>query len=326
MREGEKAAHADRPSSDVCLRIRQVYESYGSLEALSGINLDVRRGEIVALLGPNGAGKTTLVSIVAGLRKADSGRVWVDGIEVGDRAQAARRQLGLAPQATGIYPSLTARDNLRFFGELAGLRRQQLKKRIAEIAETFSLLELLDRKGSSLSGGEARRLHTAMIVLHSPPLLLLDEPTAGVDVQTRNRLLELVRSLAEEGSAIVYSTHYLQEVEQLEAANVAILVEGKFIAAGTTAHLIRTLGGAVVELRFHGRAPRLGLRDRAISVGSDVVRVPVDGSPTVAVATLLKELDGTDCELREIKLFQPSLESAFLTLTSGGSAGYEAQL
>jgi ABC-2 type transport system ATP-binding protein len=298
------------------LAVKGVYKSYGTVLALSDIDLDVGCGNIVALLGPNGAGKTTLISIIAGLRRPDRGNLWVDGIEVTRQPQITRRQLGLAPQETGIYPTISVRDNLHFFGELAGLRRQRLRKRIIEVAEIFSLTDLLDRKGQSLSGGEARRLHTAMIVLHSPPLLLLDEPTAGVDIQTRNQLLRLIKSLAEAGSAVVYSTHYLHEVEQLDASTVAILVDGKIAASDSIPHLISTLGGASVELRFNGTPPDLGLPEGAIPVGNDTVRVPVKDSPAVAAAALLQRLDGASGELREIKLIQPSLESVFLDITS----------
>jgi len=311
------------PSDDICLGIRGVHKSYDTVQALSDIDLDVRGGEIVALLGPNGAGKTTLVSIIAGLRKPDRGHVWVNGIDVASRPQIARRQLGLAPQETGIYPTVSVRDNLRFFGELAGLRRQCLRTRITEVAEAFSLTALLDRKGQNLSGGEARRLHTAMIVLHSPSLLLLDEPTTGVDVQTRNRLLELVRCLAEEGSAVIYSTHYLPEVEQLDVSTVAILVDGKIIASGSLAHLISTLGSASVELRFSGRPPELYLPDGTVPVGNDALRVPAKDSPAVTAASLLQRLDGAGGELREIKLLQPSLESVFLAITSNTPSGSE---
>lgn len=298
------------------LEIRGVHKSYGTIQALSGVDLDVDRGNIVALLGPNGAGKTTLISIIAGLRRPDRGNVWVNGIEVTTRPQIARRQLGLAPQEIGIYPTVSVRDNLHFFGELAGLHRQRLRRRITEVAETFSLTALLDRKGQSLSGGEARRLHTAMIVMHSPPLLLLDEPTAGVDVQARNQLLHLIKSLAEEGSAVVYSTHYLHEVERLGASTVSILVDGQIAASDSIPRLISKLGGASVELRFNGTPPELDLPEGTVPVGNDAVRVPAKDSPAVTAASLLQRLDGAASELREIKLVQPSLESVFLAITS----------
>jgi ABC-2 type transport system ATP-binding protein len=300
----------------LALSITDVHKSYDDVHALSGITLAVDSGEILALLGPNGAGKTTLVSIIAGLRSADRGSVLVNAVDVAAQPQLARRQLGLAPQETGIYPTVSVRDNLRFFGELAGLRRQQLRTRISEVAEIFSLTELLGRKGQSLSGGEARRLHTAMVVLHSPPLLLLDEPTAGVDVQARNQLLHLIRSLADNGSAVVYSTHYLHEVEQLEASNVAILLRGRLAASGSIPDLVSTLGGASVELRFNGKPPALDLPDSAVQAGADWLRVPAADSPAVAAAELLQKLDGAGGELREIKLLQPSLETVFVAITS----------
>ncbi len=311
----------ERTAVPTGLGIRGLYKRYGATRVLSDINLDVEGGEIVALLGPNGAGKTTLVSIVAGLLKPDRGHVWINGVDVTLHPQTARRHLGLIPQETGIYPTVSVRDNLRFFGELNGLRRQRLRERIAEVAEIFSLEGLLDRRGQSLSGGEARRLHTAMIVLNRPSLLLLDEPTAGVDVQTRNRLLQLVKSLAEEGCAVVYSTHYLREVEQINAATVLILVDGQVAASGSIPSLIRTLGGASVELRFNGRPPGVDFPEGTVLVGDDALRVPVEGSPAISAASLLQKLDGAGSELREIKLHQPSLESVFLGVTKPTSEG-----
>ena len=305
------------------LRVRDVHKSYGSVHALSGVDLDVDRGEIVALLGPNGAGKTTLVSIVAGLRRADKGNVWIDDIDVIQHPLEARQYLGLAPQETGIYPTVSVKDNLRFFGELAGLKGRRLRERIDEAASAFSLSELLNRKAQDLSGGEARRLHTAMVVLHGPPLLLLDEPTAGVDVGTRNQLLELIRSLAGAGTAIVYSTHYLQEVEQLDASKLGILVDGKIAASGSMRDLIGIHGGSFVELHFHGEPPDLPGSPNTLRIGRDAVRVPVDDPPAVAAAGLLRDLDGASGDLREIKLLQPNLESVFLAVTESSASDQE---
>src|SRR6266508_2227470 len=213
------------------LHIRGLCKAYGDLKALQGIDLDVRAGEIVALLGPNGAGKTTLVSIVAGLRKADSGTVEVDGLDALRRSAEVRRRVGLAPQDLGVYPVVSVRQNLRLFGELAGVRRTDLKARVDEVAEALNITDLLDRRGGTLSGGQKRRLHTAIALLHRRSLLLLDEATTGADVETRGHILELVRRLAAEGSAVLYSTHNLQEVEDLSAA-VVLLDGGRVIADG----------------------------------------------------------------------------------------------
>ena len=198
-------------------------------------------GTILGLLGPNGAGKTTLVSIVAGLRRADAGTVHVGGIDVGRHPKSAQRLIGFAPQETGVYPVLTVRDNLRFFAGLAGLRRPDARVRIDEVGAALGLDELFDRRASELSGGERRRLHTAIALLHRPRLVLLDEPTTGADVRTRNEILELVRTLADDGSAVVYSTHYLHEIEALDAT-VAFIDHGRIVARGELAELVHRHG------------------------------------------------------------------------------------
>jgi ABC-2 type transport system ATP-binding protein len=303
------------------LKVRDVQKSYGPVKALNGVDLDAGRGEIVALLGPNGAGKSTLVSVIAGLRKPDGGGVWLNGIDAGAHPDLARRQLGLAPQETGIYPTVSVLDNLRFFGELAGLRRRDLKRRIDEVAEAFSLSDLLDRRARHLSGGEVRRLHTAMIVLHRPPLLLLDEVTAGVDVQTRNQLLDLIGSLADQGSAVVYSTHYLHEIETLGAHQVVILHEGRVVTTGSIPHLISAFGGSFVELSFDELPAGLDLPAGTVVVAENILRIPADDSPAVTAADLVGRLDQSGAALREIKLLQPSLESVFLSVTAGAANG-----
>lgn len=305
------------------LHAQGLHKSYGEIRALAGVDLEVSGGEVVALLGPNGAGKTTLVSIVAGLRKPDSGSVHINGVSVTTRSRAAREQLGFAPQETGIYPTVTVRHNLDFFGELSGLRRRALRRRVIEVAEAFALTGFLDRPAKTLSGGEARRLHTAMAVLRRPPLLLLDEPTTGVDVQTRNRLLRVVESIAEEGSAVCYSTHYLHEVEQLDAANVAILVEGRVAASGSVGELVRAHGGASVELHFASAPPDVSFPGApSVRVDKNVLRIPTDDSPAKRAAALLAGLGRAAVDLREVKLIQPSLESVFLTVTNAiGSEG-----
>src|ERR1035437_1143133 len=179
-----------------------VTKRYGDNVALNDVDLDIRPGEILGLLGPDGAGKTTLVSIAAGLLRADAGTVKVCGIDVRRDPVGARRRLGLAPQELGVYPLLSVRENLVFFGEMAGLRSHQLRRRIEEVADDLDLGTFIDRKAQFLSGGEKRRLHTAMALIPRPALLLLDEPTTGVDVATRAHLIQVVRKLAAEGAAV----------------------------------------------------------------------------------------------------------------------------
>src|SRR5207244_2962683 len=178
-------------NGDRMLDVQGLSKAYGSRQALDAVNLEVAAGEITALLGRNGAGKTTLVSIVAGLRSADSGRVVIGGIDAVAEPRRARANLGLAPQDTGVYPTLSCHDNLRLFAGLAGLGRREAGAAIDELAGSLGLTELLDRRAKELSGGERRRLHTAIALVGHPALVLLDEPTVGADVQTRSQLLRV---------------------------------------------------------------------------------------------------------------------------------------
>jgi ABC-2 type transport system ATP-binding protein len=298
------------------LKVRNIHKSFEGIKALDGVDLDVSQGEIVALLGPNGAGKSTLVSVIAGLLKPDRGSVWLNRVDACAHPDRAQRHLGLAPQETGIFPTLSVLDNLRFFGELMGLRRRDLGRRIDEVASSFLLEDLLDRRAQHLSGGEARRLHTAMTVLRRPPLLLLDEITAGVDIQTRNHLLDLIGSLAGQGSAVVYSTHYLHEIERLEADHVTILQSGRVLTSGSIPRLIRNFGGSFVELSFASLPFGLDLPAGTVVVAENVLRVPIEDSPEASAADLVSRLIRSGAALREIKLLEPSLESVFLSVTA----------
>jgi ABC-2 type transport system ATP-binding protein len=254
------------------MRLRGIVKHYGSRVALDGVDLDVAPGEIVALLGPNGAGKSTLVGIACGLLAPDAGTVEVPG-----------GRPGVAPQEIGIYPSLTVRENLWAFAEVHRVRRGSAEW----VVEPFVLGALLDRPAGRLSGGEQRRLHAAIALVHRPRLVLLDEPTAGADTQTRGAILEAVRALAADGTAIVYTTHYLPEVEALDAS-VALLEAGRIVARGTVAELVAAHAAPVLEVAFaDGR----------------VVRRP--GS----------SLHGLEADVVRAELIRPSLEAAYLALT-----------
>jgi len=294
------------------LSVEGVSKSYGEHPALVDVSLAAAPGEILGLLGPNGAGKTTLVSIVAGLRRPDAGCVLVGGIDVTRSPARARGLIGLAPQETGVYLPLTVRDNLRFFGGLAGLRGRALRRAIDATASALMLDALMTRKALELSGGERRRLHTAIALVHRPKLVLLDEPTTGADVHTRGAILELVRALADEGSTVVYSTHYLPEVEELRA-RIAFIDRGRIVAGGALGDLIRRYGSSALELVFNGEVPASVRVPGAIVTGGSVT-IPAD-DPAALAATLLAQLGQRARELRGIEIVHPSLESVFLTVT-----------
>ena len=250
-----------------------VRKSYGPTIALDGIDLVVEAGAILGLLGPNGAGKTSLVSIVAGLRRPDAGTVHVAGIDVVRDPHRAHALIGYAPQETGVYPTLTVRDNLRYFAGLAGLRKRELGERVDAVGDALGLTELFDRRGSEISGGERRRLHTAIALVHRPQLVLLDEPTTGADVRTRSEILRLVRTLADEGSAVVYSTHYLHEIEEL-TATVAFIDHGRIVAQGALADLIRRHGTSALVLTFDRCVPAAAAHAGGAVVDGSSVRIP----------------------------------------------------
>jgi ABC-2 type transport system ATP-binding protein len=297
------------------LQVQGLRKAYGSTVALDGVDLEVAAGEIVGLLGPNGAGKTTLVSIVAGLRGADGGSVRIGGIDALAHSHRARPLLGLAPQETGIYPTLTCRDNLRFFGELTGLRSRELRAAVESVAEALQLTELLERRAQHLSGGERRRLHTALALVHRPALVMLDEPTTGADVRTRSQLLQLVNDLAANGSAVVYSTHYLAEIDEL-GASVVIMDRGQAIARGTVAALVDAHAADVVQMTFGGPAPdvRPNASGDRIEREGPILRIHTR-NPDAATAMVIEGLGDRATQLRTIEVVRPSLEAVFLELT-----------
>ena len=292
------------------LQVEGLRKAYGEVEALRGVDMAIAPGEIVSLLGPNGAGKTTLVSIVAGLRKADAGTVRVDGLDALHHTVEVRRRIGLAPQDMGIYPVVSVRNNFQLFGRLAGLHKRELERRIEEVAAALTITELLDRQAGSLSGGQKRRVHTAIALLHRPPLLLLDEATTGADVETRQHILTLVRQIAEEGSAVLYSTHYLQEVETL-GATVALLDAGRVIARGPVQEVIHTHAAPVVDLTFDGEVPALTIEGEAIVEGN-TLRIGTS-DPAGTITQVIPQIPPES--LASIQIVRPDLESVYLALT-----------
>ncbi len=301
------------------LQVHDVHKSYGEIKALQGASFDVAAGSIVSLLGRNGAGKSTLLSVVAGLTKADSGSVTVDGVNVLVDIKRARGLVGIAPQYTGIYSPLSVRENLEFFGELGGLSRADRRARATSVAEQLGLSSLLDRKAMALSGGEARRLHTGCALMHRPKLLLLDEPTVGADVTTRVQLINAVRALAADGAAIVYTTHYLPEVEALDAS-IVIIDKGSVLTSGSRSDLINTHRTSGIEVR-------------TLSPMSDVLVESLGATETtplcyrianVETADVVARISAGGVEIDSVRVRKPDLESVFLAVT-GSTLAEETQ-
>jgi ABC-2 type transport system ATP-binding protein len=288
-----------------------IEKSYGEIKALRGASLHVEAGTIVSLLGRNGAGKSTLLSVIAGLTRPDAGIVTIDDIDVLKNPAKASGLIGIAPQHTGIYPPLTVRENLEFFGELSGLKRVERRKRANDVAEQLGLSSLLDRKASNLSGGEARRLHTGCALVHRPKLLMLDEPTVGADVSTRVQLIEAVKTLASEGAAVVYTTHYLPEVENL-GASIVIIDNGVVLASGTKDELMAKHQMQGVEFSTTSELPSALIESLgAVATGDREYRVVGD----LDLSALIARLGKSASSLVSAEKLKPDLESVFLSIT-----------
>jgi ABC-2 type transport system ATP-binding protein len=234
------------------LQLRSVTKRYGPLTALDGVSLDLARGEFFGLLGPNGAGKSTTMSLIAGLRAPDAGTLTLAGQPLGAASSAARLALGLVPQHVALYPELTAVENLRIFGELHGLRGAELRARIAEALAAVQLADRAREPVKNFSGGMQRRLNLVAALLHRPKLLLCDEPTVGVDPQSRNAIFEYLERLNREGLTIIYSTHYMEEATRL-CSRIGIIDHGKLHALGTLDELLTRLPFEE-EIRFPANA------------------------------------------------------------------------
>ena len=227
--------------------VRSLRKNYDAITAVDGVSFDIMQGEVFGLLGPNGAGKTTTISILSGILQPTDGEVMVAGFNARESVPAMRMALGVVPQELSIYMKLSGRENLEFFGSLYGMHGDALNARVDSMLAMVGLSERAADRAADYSGGMKRRLNLAVGLMHNPRLLLLDEPTVGVDPQSRNHIFEGVRALNREGLTVLYTSHYMEEVEAL-CDRVGIMDRGKLIACDTVANLISSLGGSMIEV------------------------------------------------------------------------------
>ena len=302
------------------LRIDNLRKSFGELRAVAGVSLEVREGEIYGLLGPNGAGKTTTLSMVSGLLKPDSGAVVIDGADFWSNPDRAKRIMGVVPQDVTLYEELSARENLEFWGRVAGLRHREARQRATELLEALSLTDRARDVVKGFSGGMKRRLNVGCALLHRPKLLLLDEPTVGVDPQARLNLIEFIRGLRATGTSILYTTHYLEEAETL-CDRIGIIDHGRLLAEGTLAELQARLAGTqlfVLEGDFAGADPAswLGFSERFhVLQQADRLLVVAARGANDDPADRLRDLLALPLKLENVTLKRPSLNDVFLQLT-----------
>ncbi len=302
------------------LEARGLRKAFKDLVAVKDVSFHIAEGETYGLLGPNGAGKTTTISMVCGLLERDAGEVQVDGREITTRSTEAKAAIGYVPQDIAIYPDLTARENLVFFGSLYGMSGKHLAARVDEVLETIGLKERAKDRAVEFSGGMKRRLNIGIGLLHKPRLLMLDEPTVGVDPQSRNAILESVERLSAEGMAVLYTTHYMEEAERL-CDRVAIIDEGEIKAEGTRAELVRLVGerdkvrlGASGNLLAALAALQAVPGVESASIGEERLDLILDGADR-ALPALLGAAAGAGVSVHSVEVEEPNLEAVFLHLT-----------
>jgi ABC-2 type transport system ATP-binding protein len=307
----------DRSTVLACEGLRK---SFGERVAVDDVGFTIEAGETYGLLGPNGAGKTTTISMVCGLLTRDAGTVTLGGNQLDTGTVDVKAEIGYVPQEVAIYPDLTAQENMRFFGKLYDLRGRELDERIDRVLETIGLADRADERTDAFSGGMKRRLNIGLGLLNDPTLLVLDEPTVGVDPQSRNAILDSVEVLAREGMAVLYTTHYMEEAERL-CDRVGILDEGKVKAEGTRRELI-SLVGEHDRLHIDAQGDLASAAAAAAAVPGVDEAVPRDGGIDVLardvrawLAEIVRAVDETGTGISSMEVDEPNLEAVFLHLT-----------
>ncbi len=276
------------------LKISNLRKSFGSLVAVDDVSFEIARGEVFGLLGPNGAGKSTTINMAIGVLSPDSGSVEIEGVGSPVLAEA-RRKIGVAPQALALYDELSGRENIEFFGRLQGLWGAGLRQRVDAVLEAVGLSDRGKDKAGEYSGGMKRRLNLAAALVHDPEVVLLDEPTAGVDPQSRNNIIEMVQTLAKAGKTIIYTTHYMEEAQKL-CDRVGIMDKGKILAMGKVDELVSRFGGDSVVTIRRGEQ-------------EDVERT------TDPVGAIQRAMVGGGSNVSGVRIDRPDLEMVFLSLT-----------
>ncbi len=301
-------------------QVENLSKRYGELRAVDGISFEVRAGEVYGLLGPNGAGKTTTLSMLSGVLKPDNGRILFDQIDLHAEPVKVKQQLGVVPQETALYEDLSARENLKFWGGLYGLKGGELDSAIERTLDQVGLKARAKDAVKKYSGGMKRRLNLALGLIHKPRLVLLDEPTVGIDPQARANILDVVREVAESGTTVLYTTHYLEEAESL-CDRIGIMDHGRILAEGTLDELKNQAGEEetiTIEGSFEAEAVKAKLEAmdsvRLLSAEAGRAVISTGGSGEGAVK-LLSRLFGADLPMDGISIRPPSLNSLFLNLT-----------
>ena len=295
------------------LHVHKLRKAFGNLVAVDEISFDVQGGECFGLLGPNGAGKTTAITMLVGALSPDGGEATLEGEKINLRSYGPKRKIGFVPQEIGLYEALSSQANLQFFGSLYGLSDPSRQREIDRVLEIVGLKDRSHEPVSTFSGGMKRRLNIACALLHQPKLLVLDEPTVGVDPQSRNAIFDTLEDLRRDGMALIYTTHYMEEVERL-CDRIAIMDHGQVVALGSLPELLKQLPAAsgirldmTSDLPADFRYPGVDVEGRSLLFGTS--------NPMKDLPPLLNRLAEGGMSFENIRTFQPSLEQVFLHLT-----------
>jgi ABC-2 type transport system ATP-binding protein len=304
------------------LEVKDLVKKYGDFTAVKGISFDIKEGEIFGLLGPNGAGKTTTISMLSTLYAPTSGDATVGGHSVTKEPMAVRNLIGVVPQELALYDDLTARENLVFWGQMYGLSGKTLKRRVDEVLEQIGLADKARNRVKTYSGGMKRRVNIGVGLLHKPSLLFMDEPTVGIDPQSRRAILDSVKALNQQGMAVLYTTHYMEEAEEL-SDRVGIIDHGELIALGTQAELNRQVGEKdtlILHIDENQDGEALATAVRKIQ---GVLKADITDHTVAVIAQEAEEImapvittaNELGVKIRSVDIQEPNLEAVFLSLT-----------
>jgi ABC-2 type transport system ATP-binding protein len=306
--------------NDPAIRVEELYRYFDKVKAVDGISFDADRGEIFSLLGPNGAGKSTTISILACLLQPDSGHASVMGHSVTEDPRSVKGAIGVVPQDVALYEDLSARENLIFWGKMYDKRGAPLKKRVDETLDLIGLTERQRERVGKYSGGMKRRVNIAIALLHRPPVIIMDEPTVGIDPQSRRHILDGIKQMNREGTTVLYTTHYMEEAQEL-SNHIAIMDRGKLIAVGTHRELVEIVGEQDrIDLNLSHEPESVLEQWRNIEGVSQVTATDSTASLLVddsnrTLPMIFEEASSADIRIVSVEIQEPNLETVFLHLT-----------
>jgi ABC-2 type transport system ATP-binding protein len=304
------------------LKVKQLTKRFRDFEAVKTVSFSVQKGESFGLLGPNGAGKTTTIQMITGLFPPSSGSIEIAGIDMVRQPKRGQGLLGIVPQEIALYQTMSARENLSFWGRMYGLSGDHLQKRINDVLEIIGLADRAKEKVETFSGGMKRRVNIGAAILHNPELLIMDEPTVGIDPQSRSHILETVKKLNGEGMTVIYTSHYMEEVEYL-CEKIGIMDQGEFIASGTISQLRETIGdrsrivmnfSGAVELERIKSVLTSEISEKDLLMNQNELAI-FHKEPQKILSELIQSVTGAGFDISSVEIVEPNLESVFLHLT-----------